>query len=133
MTVTRIGRNFELLYMVEVGVTILSAASSAAVRMDASADRMMPGTSSNAVSTTDRLGSGGPAMVTEQEVDAMKRGFVGGGVIIAAVLSVAALVVILVGETWAVWPLLPLAAMEVVFLGLWVRRRRRSSGPHRVR
>jgi membrane protein implicated in regulation of membrane protease activity len=72
-------------------------------------------------------------MVTEQEVEAMKRGFVGGGAIIAAVLSVAALVAILVGATWAVWSLLPLAAMEVVFLALWVRRRRRSSGPQRVR
>ncbi len=71
-------------------------------------------------------------MVTEQEVDTMKRGFVGGGVIIAAVLSVAALVAILVGETWAVWPLIPLAAMEIVFLALWVRRRHRSSKPQRV-
>ena len=56
-----------------------------------------------------------------------------GGVIIAAVLSVAALVAILVGESWAVWPLIPLAAMEVVFLALWVRRRRQSNGPQRVR
>lgn len=71
-------------------------------------------------------------MVTGQEVDATKRGFVGGGVIIAAVLSVTALVAILVGGIWAVRPLLPLAAMEVLFLALWVRRRR-SSGPQRVR
>lgn len=73
-------------------------------------------------------------MESEQEVDAMKRGFVGGGVIIAAVLNKATLVAILVGETWAVWPMVPLAAMEVVFLALWLRRRRRRlSGPQRVR
>lgn len=62
----------------------------------------------------------------------MKRGFVGGAVIIAAVLIVAAFITIRAGETWAVWPLIPLAAMEIVFVALLVRRRR-SSGTGRVR
>jgi hypothetical protein len=58
-------------------------------------------------------------MVTEQGVDAMERGVVGSSVIVAAVLGVAALVAILVGEIWAIWPLIPLTAIELVFLALW--------------
>lgn len=63
-------------------------------------------------------------MVTEQQAEEMRRGFVGGGIVIAAVLSLAAVAAILLGETWAVWPLIPLVAMEIVFVALWIRRRR---------
>jgi len=70
-------------------------------------------------------------MVTEQQAEEMQRGFVGGGIVIAAVLSLAAVVAaMLLGETWAVWPLIPLVALEIVFVALWVRRRR-SSGARR--
>ncbi|SBN61873.1 TIGR04206 family protein [Curtobacterium sp. 9128] len=69
-------------------------------------------------------------MVTEQQAEETQRGFVGGGIVIAAVLSLAAAAAMLLGETWAVWPLIPLVALEIVFVALWVRRRR-SSGARR--
>jgi hypothetical protein len=56
----------------------------------------------------------------------MRRGFVGGGVIVAGVLVVAALVAVLIGQEWAVWPLIPLAIAEVTFAVMMIRRRNRG-------
>lgn len=40
-------------------------------------------------------------MVTEREAEQMRRGFVGGGVIIAGVMALAALVAMVLGQAWA--------------------------------
>lgn len=65
-------------------------------------------------------------MVTEHELEQMRRGFVGGGVIVAGVLSVAALVAVLIGQEWAVWPLILLTIAEVTFAVMMIRRRNRG-------
>lgn len=40
-------------------------------------------------------------MVTEREAEQMRRGFVGGGAIIAGVMALAALVAMVPGQAWA--------------------------------
>lgn len=71
-------------------------------------------------------------MVTEREVEQMKRGFVGGGVIIAGVMALAALIAVVLGQTWALWPFIPLLIIEIMF-AVAIIRRRRSSGGRSVR
>ncbi|MBB1195752.1 hypothetical protein [Curtobacterium flaccumfaciens] len=58
----------------------------------------------------------------------MRREFVGGGVLIAGVLALAALVAMVLGQAWALWPFIPLLIIEIVFVGAIIRRRRTSSG-----
>ena len=65
-------------------------------------------------------------MITEHESEQMQRGFVGGGAIISPVMSVGALIALVLGETWAVWPFIALAACAIVFVTIWIRRRRRA-------
>ena len=65
-------------------------------------------------------------MITEHESEQMQRGFVGVGAIIAPVMSVGALIAVMLGEMWAVWPLIALAACAIVFVTIWIRRRRRA-------
>lgn len=67
-------------------------------------------------------------MVTEREAEQMRRGFVGGGVIITGVMALAALVATVLGQAWALWPFIPLLIMEIVFVVAIIRRRRASSG-----
>jgi CHASE2 domain-containing sensor protein len=67
-------------------------------------------------------------MVTDHEVEQMKRGFVGGGVVIAGVLALAALIATLLGFELALWPLIPLLVLEAVFLVVAIRQRRNGRG-----
>lgn len=67
-------------------------------------------------------------MVTEREAEQMRRGFVGGGVIIAGVMALAALVAVLLGQAWAIWPFISLLIIEIAFVVAIIRRRRTSSG-----
>lgn len=67
-------------------------------------------------------------MVTEREAEQMRRGFVGGGAIIAGVMALAALVAVALGQSWALWPFIPLLIIDIVFVVAIIRRRRTSSG-----
>ena len=67
-------------------------------------------------------------MVTEHEIEQMKRGFVGGGVVMAGFLVLAALVAVLCGFQWALWPLIPLLVLEAVFVVVASRRHRNGLG-----
>jgi hypothetical protein len=58
----------------------------------------------------------------------MRRGFVGGGITIAGVMALAALVAMVLGQEWALWPFIPLLIIEIVFVVAIIRRRRTSSG-----
>ncbi|OII17151.1 hypothetical protein BIV01_05470 [Curtobacterium sp. MCBA15_013] len=55
----------------------------------------------------------------------MRRGFVGGGAVIAGAM---ALVAMMLGQAWALWPFIPLLIIEIVFVVAIIRRRRTSSG-----
>ncbi|OIH99578.1 MULTISPECIES: hypothetical protein [unclassified Curtobacterium] len=63
-------------------------------------------------------------MVTEHELEQMRRGFVGTGVVLAPLVALAALVAVLLGESWALWPLAAVLIAEAAFVVVLVRRRR---------
>ncbi|MFJ3382223.1 hypothetical protein ACIPJ2_17630 [Curtobacterium sp. NPDC090217] len=67
-------------------------------------------------------------MVTGQEAEQMRRGFVGGRVIIAGAMALAALVAMVMGQAWALWPFITLLIIEIVFVVAMIRRRRSNGG-----
>jgi len=67
-------------------------------------------------------------MVTEPEIEQMKRAAVATGVVLAGVLALAALVATLLGFEWALWPLITNLVTEAVFLVVAIRRHRNGRG-----
>lgn len=67
-------------------------------------------------------------MVTEREAEQMRRGFIGGGAIVAGAMALAALITLVLGQAWALWPFISLLIFEILFVVAILRRRRTSSG-----
>jgi len=63
-------------------------------------------------------------MVTDHEMEQMKRGFVGGGLVFCGIFALAALVVTILGFEWGLWLLLTMLVLEAAFLVVAIRRHR---------